>query len=130
MSPKKRRGTRARSNANMILTRAFTPTGNRRLNELIGFLLLISAALLVLALVSYSPLDPSVNTAATPPASRPPQNWIGMFGALVSDLMLHVLGIAAFLVPIYLAVYALRWFRSRPINAPYIKTFNRKSTRL
>jgi S-DNA-T family DNA segregation ATPase FtsK/SpoIIIE len=107
----------------MILTRAFTPTNNRRLNELIGFLVLIFAALLVLALVSYSPLDPSLNTAATPPVSRPTQNWIGMFGALVSDLMLQVLGIAAFLVPIYLAVYALRWFRSRPINAPYIKSF-------
>ena len=107
----------------MILTRAFTPTGNRRLNELIGFLVLIFAALLVLALVSYSPLDPSLNTAATPPAGRPTQNWIGMFGALVSDLMLQVLGIAAFLVPLYLVAYALRWFRSRPINAPYIKTF-------
>jgi S-DNA-T family DNA segregation ATPase FtsK/SpoIIIE len=107
----------------MILTRAFTPTGNRRLNELIGFLVLIFAALLVLALVSYSPLDPSLNTAATPSAGRPTQNWIGMFGALVSDLMLQVLGIAAFLVPLYLVAYALRWFRSRPINAPYIKTF-------
>src|SRR6516164_1871201 len=123
MSPKKRRGTVARSNANMILTRAFTPTGNRRLNELIGFLVLIFAALLVLALVSYSPLDPSLNTAATPSAGRPTQNWIGMFGALVSDLMLQVLGIAAFLVPIYLVAYALRWFRSRPITAPYIKSF-------
>jgi S-DNA-T family DNA segregation ATPase FtsK/SpoIIIE len=122
MSPNKRRGTLARSNANMILTRAFTPTGNRRLNELIGFLLLISAALLVLALISYSPLDPSLNTAATPPAGRPTHNWIGVFGALVSDLMLQVLGIAAFLVPVYLAAYALRWFRSRPIHAPYIKT--------
>jgi len=107
----------------MILTRAFTPTRNRRLNELIGFLVLIFAALLVLALVSYSPLDPSLNTAATPPASHPTQNWIGMFGALISDLMLQVLGIAAFLVPLYLLAYALRWFRSRSINAPYIKTF-------
>src|SRR6516162_10036305 len=123
MSPKKRRGTFARSNANMILTRAFTPTRNRRLNELIGFLVLIFAALLVLALVSYSPLDPSLNTAATPPASHPTQNWIGMFGALISDLMLQVLGIAAFLVPLYLVAYALRWFRSRPISAPYIESF-------
>ena len=43
--------------------RAFTPTKNRRLNELVGFLLFVSATLLFLALASYSPLDPSLNTA-------------------------------------------------------------------
>ncbi len=104
------------------ISRAFTPTGNRRLNELIGFLVLVFALLLVLALVSYSPLDPSLNTAATPPASRPAHNWIGVFGAITSDLTLQVLGVAAFLVPLYLVLYSLRWFRSRPINSPYAKT--------
>ena len=113
----------ARPNANMTaVARAFTPTANRRLNELIGFLLLVFAALLVLALVSYSPLDPSLNTAAAPPAGRPTHNWIGMFGAIASDLSLQLLGVAAFLVPVYLVGYAVRWFRSRPINSPYVKT--------
>ena len=44
------------------LASIFVPTGNRRLNELIGFLMCFSALLLLLALVSYSPLDPSWNT--------------------------------------------------------------------
>src|SRR5271169_2614570 len=124
MSPTKRRGTVARPIANMtVLARAFAPTANRRLNELIGFLVLIFAALLVLALVSYSPLDPSLDTAATPPASRPSHNWIGMFGAVTSDVALQILGVAAFLVPVFLVLYSLRWFRSRPIHSPYIKTF-------
>ncbi len=88
MSPTKRRGSAARPNADMtVLARAFTPTGNRRLNELIGFLVLVFAALLSLALVSYSPLDPSLNTAATPPVGHPTHNWIGMFGAVSSDLV-------------------------------------------
>jgi len=39
----------------------FVPTNNRRLNELVGFLLCVSALLLFLALASYSPLDPSFN---------------------------------------------------------------------
>jgi S-DNA-T family DNA segregation ATPase FtsK/SpoIIIE len=104
-----------------VLARAFTPTGNRRLNELIGFLVLVFAALLVLALVSYSPLDPSLNTAATPPVSRPAHNWIGVFGAVASDLALQSLGVAAFLVPVFLVLYSLRWFRSRPINSPNAK---------
>ena len=103
------------------LTRVFTPTANRRLNELIGFLVLVSAAFLILALVSYSPLDPSLNTAATPLAGRAAHNWIGIFGAIVSDLALQLLGVSAFLVPVFLVVYSIRWFRSRPITSPYAK---------
>ena len=45
-------------------SRIFNPTSNRRLNELIGFLLIVSALLLFLALASYSPLDPSFNSAS------------------------------------------------------------------
>jgi S-DNA-T family DNA segregation ATPase FtsK/SpoIIIE len=105
-----------------ILARTFTPTGNRRLNELIGFLVFVLAVLLSLALVSYSPLDPSLNTAASPPAGRPAHNWIGVVGAIVSDLALQVFGVAVFLIPVFLLLYSLRWFRSRPINSPYAKT--------
>ncbi len=123
MSPRKRRGSVARPHAHMtIASRAFTPTANRRLNELIGFLMLVFAVLLVLALVSYSPLDPSLNTASTPPASQPAHNWIGVFGAVVSDLGLQIFGVAVFLIPVFLMLYSLRWFRSRPISAPYAKT--------
>ncbi len=124
MGPRKRRGTLAQSNAYMtVLARAFTPTSNRRLNELIGFVVLIFALLLILALVSYSPLDPSLNTAAAPPAGRPSHNWIGPFGAVTSDLTLQVFGVVAFLIPIFLAMYSLRWFRSRPILSPVAKCF-------
>jgi len=105
-----------------VLSRAFVPTANRRLNELIGFLVLVFALLLVLALVSYSPLDPSFNTAVAPPAARPAHNWIGVFGAIASDLTLQVLGVAAFLIPVYLVMYSVRWFRSRSINSPYAKS--------
>ena len=62
--------------------RLFTATKNRRLNELIGFLLFVSAIVLFLALASYSPLDPSLNTAGSPPLSHPARNWIGLFGAM------------------------------------------------
>ncbi len=56
--------------------RAFTPTKNRRLNELIGFLLFVSATLLFLALASYSPLDPSLNTAGSLSSGSAPQlDW-------------------------------------------------------
>src|SRR5690349_15563332 len=99
----------------------FTPTGNRRLNELVGFLLLVSALLLFLALASYSPVDPSLNTAAAPLPSRPAANWIGVVGALASDVLLQLLGIAAFLLPVFLGMLGMRWFRSRKVEAPAIR---------
>ncbi len=102
--------------------RAFTPTGNRRLNELIGFLLFVSAILLFLALATYSPLDRSFNTAASAPASRPARNWIGMVGALGSDMLLQFAGIGIFLLPVMLGMLASRWFKSRPVNSPGAKT--------
>ena len=95
--------------------RVFIPTRNRRLNELIGFLLFVSAILLFLALISYSPHDPSLNTAASPLPSRPASNWIGLLGALISDLLLQYAGIAIFFVPLMIGLLAARWFKSREI---------------
>jgi S-DNA-T family DNA segregation ATPase FtsK/SpoIIIE len=97
------------------LLRLFTPTKNRRFNELIGFTLIAAALLLFLALASYSPLDPSLNTATSANAST--QNWIGPVGAVLSDALLQLFGIAIFTVPVMLFVLGLRWFRSRPTNA-------------
>ena len=44
---------------------ALTPTRNRRLNEVIGMVLLVTASLLFLALASYHPTDPSFNTVGS-----------------------------------------------------------------
>jgi len=104
-----------------LASRAFTPTGNRRLNELVGLLVFVSAVLLLLALLSYSPTDPSLNTAASAPAGSPTHNWIGLFGATVSDLALQIFGIAVFLLPVFMVLYAVRWFRSRSIATPWAK---------
>ncbi len=102
-------------------SRAYTPSSNRRLNELVGFLLFVAAILLLLALVSYSPADHSLNTAGPAPASRPAHNWAGILGAYGSDLMLQAAGIAAFLVPLMLAFLGGRWFRSRTVGSPGAK---------
>jgi len=99
----------------------FTPTKNRRLNELVGFLLCVFAVLLFLALASYSPADPSFNTAAPGPSAKAPQNWIGMVGALSSDLLLQLVGISVFGVPVMLAMLAARWWKSREIASPVAK---------
>jgi len=105
-----------------IIVRAFVPTKNRRLNELVGLLLFAAAILLFLALASYSPADPSLNTAASTLAARPARNWIGMAGALTSDLLLQTEGIAVFLLPVMLGFLGSRWFKSREVTSPIAKT--------
>jgi S-DNA-T family DNA segregation ATPase FtsK/SpoIIIE len=103
-----------------LLVRVFTPGKSRRLNELIGFLVVVCATLLLLALASYSPLDPSLNTAGLLGA-RSAHNWIGLFGAVASDLLLQSAGICAFLLPVMVALLGTRWFRSRPVASPGAK---------
>jgi S-DNA-T family DNA segregation ATPase FtsK/SpoIIIE len=103
------------------ISRIFAPSNNRRLNELIGFLLCVSALLLFLALASYSPLDPSLNSASILTGAHEARNWIGIAGALASDLLLQGFGIGAFLLPVFLAALGARWFRSRKVVSPLAK---------
>jgi DNA segregation ATPase FtsK/SpoIIIE, S-DNA-T family len=103
------------------VSRILVPTNNRRLNELVGFLLCISALLLFLSLASYSPLDPSLNSRSVLTGSGTARNWIGVVGAIVSDLLLQGLGLGAFLLPGVIGVLGLRWFRSRRIQSPVAK---------
>jgi S-DNA-T family DNA segregation ATPase FtsK/SpoIIIE len=100
----------------------FAPTHNRRLNELIGFLLCVSGLLIFLALASYSPLDPSFNSASVLTGSGAARNWIGLMGAIVSDLMLQGFGIGAFLIPVFFLALGTRWFRSRRVVSPIAKS--------
>jgi S-DNA-T family DNA segregation ATPase FtsK/SpoIIIE len=104
-----------------FVARIFNPTNNRRLNELLGFLLCVSALLLFLALASYSPLDPSFNSASVLIGSRVTRNWIGLVGAYGSDLLLQFFGIGAFLLPAFAVGMGIRWFNSRKVVSPTAK---------
>jgi DNA segregation ATPase FtsK/SpoIIIE, S-DNA-T family len=104
-----------------ILSRLFVPTQSKRLNELIGILLLMMAVLMTLALVSYSPLDRSLDTAGTSLDGRITHNWIGLVGSYSSDLILQSLGVVAFLLPVMLLCLAVRWMRSRSVENPVVK---------
>jgi S-DNA-T family DNA segregation ATPase FtsK/SpoIIIE len=104
------------------LARAFVPTGNRRLNELIGLLMCVSALLILLALVSYSPLDPSFNSASVLTGSHAARNWIGVVGAYTADILLQFFGVGAFLLPLFPATLGVRWFRSMKVQSPLAKS--------
>jgi S-DNA-T family DNA segregation ATPase FtsK/SpoIIIE len=105
-----------------FLSKIFEPTKNRRLNELVGLLWCVSALLLFLALASYSPLDPSFNSASVLTGSHVARNWIGIVGAYLSDMVLQFWGVGAFLFPVFMFMIGNRWFRSRSVQSPVAKT--------
>src|SRR6266446_5749358 len=67
----------------------------RRLFEGLGMLLVLASLLLLLALLTYNPGDASLNTAVAVPA----QNYLGHNGAVIADLLIQSVGLAAYLVP-------------------------------
>jgi S-DNA-T family DNA segregation ATPase FtsK/SpoIIIE len=101
--------------------RVLTPSENHRLNELIGFVGMTIAILMALALISYSPHDPSFNVSADAPDLHSARNWIGPVGAYGADLLFQGFGYAAFLLPIGMFVVGTRWFRSELLESPVIK---------
>ena len=56
-----------------------------------GVLLALLATLMLVAMVSWNPTDPSWNSSS----SNGPTNWLGSTGATVSDLAMQSLGLAA-----------------------------------
>src|ERR1700722_3248438 len=83
---------------------------------------LVAAALLLLALASYTPTDPSFNTVGHYVTGRPARNWTGMVGAYFADAMLQLIGVAAFFLPLVLGRLGICWMRSRPAGSPLAKT--------
>jgi len=85
--------------------------GAVRSGALIGAAILFVATLLfVLALASYRPSDPAINTAAGGPA----RNLVGLPGAWLSDGLLALLGPAIALLAPLMLVIALRLWRGAP----------------
>jgi S-DNA-T family DNA segregation ATPase FtsK/SpoIIIE len=102
----------------------FTPTRHRRLNQCIGLGMIVAALLLLLALLSYHPSDPSLNTAAIPQLSKaahPAQNWIGVVGSWTSDLLLQTIGASALFLPLLGMSLGLAWFASRSAGTAWAR---------
>ncbi|HUO35874.1 MAG TPA: DNA translocase FtsK [Candidatus Acidoferrum sp.] len=102
--------------------RILTPTDNKRLNEMVGFIGLSLAVLLALSLLSYSPHDAAFNVSAAPPPDSPAHNWIGPVGAHLADLFFQFCGYSAFLFPAAMFLVAMRWFRTEEVENPVTKS--------
>ena len=83
----------------------------RRLMEGAGVLLIFASLLLVAALASFDPADPSANSAG----GAPVHNVVGPLGATVADLAFQWLGLAAALLPTVVLAWAFRLLLGRGI---------------
>ncbi|MEH6757863.1 MAG: DNA translocase FtsK 4TM domain-containing protein [Parasphingorhabdus sp.] len=80
-----------------------------RSGALIGAVALgLGAAFLILALASYSPSDPSLNTAA----GSVEHNWMGAVGSYSSDFLLSLMGVPVILFLPLLLIFAHRLWRN------------------
>ncbi|KAK0351634.1 hypothetical protein LTR94_024201, partial [Friedmanniomyces endolithicus] len=68
-----------------------------------GVVQALLAALLVIALISWNPADPSLNAASSVATT----NWLGANGALFADLFMQSLGLAAWPASLLLIAFGL-----------------------
>jgi S-DNA-T family DNA segregation ATPase FtsK/SpoIIIE len=96
-------------------------TISRRLSEVVGVALFALSLLWLIALVSYSPSDPVwfFNTGS----ALPPANFAGRVGAFLAELSFQLVGYAAYLAPVIVAVIGWHYFWCRILDAPYTKAF-------
>ncbi len=93
------------------------PTGaakffKRRLAEVLGIALFCTGLLLTLALLSYTPGDPSLNSAG----GHTVGNLLGQPGALIADLTLQSFGLAGTLLLLTLVAWGWRLAAKRGVS--------------
>jgi S-DNA-T family DNA segregation ATPase FtsK/SpoIIIE len=94
------------------------PTRYARLNEAMAIVFLIAGLFVLLSLASYTYADPSWDTAA---GSTRPHNLTGAIGAQLADVFFQLIGITAYVLPVFILALGWKWLLSSVIEAPVIK---------
>ena len=91
------------------------------MSEIVGVALFALSLLWLIALVSYSTSDPVwfFNTGS----DVAPANFAGRVGAFLAELSYQLVGYAAYLAPLIVAVVGWHYFWCRILDAPYTKAF-------
>jgi S-DNA-T family DNA segregation ATPase FtsK/SpoIIIE len=93
---------------------------SRRFGEAWGIVLLVGSLLLLLALLSHTPEDPTLFGSGS--ESQPASNLVGHFGANVSEGALQFLGFGAYLVPFLFGWSGWKRFWNRPGEGRPLRT--------
>ncbi|HJQ97511.1 MAG TPA: DNA translocase FtsK 4TM domain-containing protein [Candidatus Polarisedimenticolaceae bacterium] len=95
----------------------------RWFDEVAGLLLLLFTAMTALALATYDAADATWFHAQ--PAAAAAANAIGRVGATLAEVLLQVVGLAAFLVPVILAMTGWTRFRGKSAASSYGRLLGR-----
>jgi len=101
-----------RSHATGHFTEQLREFAARRLAELLGVFLVVTAGALTVSLISWSARDPSLNHAT----SGHVRNLLGPPGAIVSDLLMQLVGFGAIAAIVPIATQGLRLMKRRRVG--------------
>ena len=101
-----------KTNAGALLPEGGKAYLKNRLSETIGLGLCALAITYALALFSFSPSDPSLNSAGAGPII----NWLGTGGAIVSDIALQSFGLGAWLPGVAVLAWGFCLLRKQAIS--------------
>ena len=97
---------------------AVAATKPKHWNEMVGLLLFAAGLLIILGLLSYSAKDPCFSVSGTGSQTR---NFIGIIGAYLSDVLLHLFGITSYLLPLFLFGFGVFLALGKEAIHPHLK---------
>ena len=89
---------------------------SRLAGEALGILSFLAGALAALALASYDPRDPNLFSFTLGGPAAAPSNWIGGAGASLATALYAGVGLAAWAIPVVLALWGWRRFWQSPLE--------------
>ncbi|MDC0240270.1 DNA translocase FtsK [Candidatus Pelagibacter sp.] len=81
----------------------------KRLAEIFGIVIFLVGAMLLVALITYSPNDPNFIF----PENTKIENLMGFYGSFISDLLFQSVGLIAYLIPFTLILTGINIFKTK-----------------
>ncbi len=100
-----------------FLSDDFRGVVRRRIAELLGLALLVLAVISSLSLATWSVQDPSFSHATNAPI----RNLLGGPGAVASDMLMQIFGLASIVIVLPLAVWGWRLITHRSLNREWLR---------
>ncbi len=98
--------------ATQIEKKQASAAAQHRGNDVVAIVLLALAVLVFLCLVTFNQNDWNLNTAS----AQKTQNWVGIVGSVIADLLFQFIGLMSYFIPVLLALVAWRIYQSKSLN--------------